>query len=82
MTAELRGEGAQLLEELSRVVRDLDSAEHSAAAIPDEADIATAMSRLQETAKEFGVLADRCRRLDAEVADLAVPARRDRADSF
>jgi DNA sulfur modification protein DndD len=70
MTAELRAEGAQLLDELCRVVRDLDSAEHSTAAIPDDADIATSMNKLTETAAEFGVLADRCRRLDAQIAAL------------
>jgi len=67
MTAELRAEGAQLLEELSRVVRDLESAEHSAAAIPGDADVATAMKKLEETTTEFGVLADRSHRLDAEI---------------
>jgi DNA sulfur modification protein DndD len=70
MTAELRAEARQLLEELSRVVRDMESAEQSQAAIPAEADIATPMRKLQETAKEFGALADRCHRLDAEVAVL------------
>ena len=54
MTAELRGEAVQLLDELSRVVRDLESAEHSEAAIPDDADIAQPMKRLEETAGEFG----------------------------
>lgn len=53
MTAELRAEGAQVLEELGRVVRDLDSAEHSEAAIPDDADIAGPMKRLEQTAGEF-----------------------------
>jgi DNA sulfur modification protein DndD len=70
MTAELRAEAGQLLEELDRVVRDLDAAEQSQAAIPDDADVAGAMNRLQETAKEHAVLADRCQRFDAEIAVL------------
>ena len=70
MTAELQAEVGQLLAELSRVARDLDSAEHSAAAIPDDADIAKHMTKLQAAGKEFAVLADRCRRLDAEIAAL------------
>jgi DNA sulfur modification protein DndD len=70
MTAELRAEAAHLLEESGRVLRDLESAEHSQAAIPDDADIAAPMKKLEETAKELGVLADRAKRLDAETAAL------------
>jgi DNA sulfur modification protein DndD len=67
MTAELRTEAVQLIEGLSRVVRDLESAEHSAATVPDDADIASHMTQLQETTKEFAVLTDRADRLDAEI---------------
>lgn len=70
MTAELQAEAGQLLEQFNHVVRDLESAEQSLAAIPDDADIATHMTQLQETAKELAVLSDRSNRRDAEITVL------------
>jgi DNA sulfur modification protein DndD len=81
MTADLREEGRKLLEELSRVVRDLESAEQSKAAIPDEADIAVPMKRLEEAVKESGVLDDRVRRLEAEI-DILQSQRNDLHDKL
>ncbi len=72
MTAELLAEVKRLLDEYSHVVRDLESAEHSMAAIPDDVDVAKYVQRLQETAQELAVLADRVKRLDAEVDALQV----------
>ena len=50
--------------------RDLESAEHSLAAIPDDADVAQHIRRLQETTKELAVLEDRAKRLDEEIGTL------------
>ncbi|MGO8752286.1 MAG: DNA sulfur modification protein DndD [Thermoguttaceae bacterium] len=67
---QLRTEAAELLRQFAGTTRDLESAEHSLAAIPDDADVAQHIRRLQETTKELAVLEDRAKRLDEEIATL------------
>jgi DNA sulfur modification protein DndD len=67
---QLRTEVAELLRQLTQTTRDVESAEHSLAAIPDDADVAEHIRHLQETTKELAVLEDRAKRLDEEIAAL------------
>ncbi|MDY0165546.1 MAG: DNA sulfur modification protein DndD [Thermoguttaceae bacterium] len=66
--SQLQEHVAKLLGQLEAIVRDVESAEHSLAAIPDDADVAEYVRRLQETTKELAVLNDRAARLDGEIA--------------
>ena len=63
------------MKEFADTARNVESAEHSLAAIPDDSDVADHVRRLQEATKELAVLNDRAKRFDADIA--ALQAQRD-----
>jgi len=69
---QLRTEAHALLRQFTETMREVESAEHSLAAIPDDADVAGHIRHLQEATKELAVLNDRAKRLDEEIAALQV----------
>ena len=66
----LRHEASDLLRQFTETTRNVEAAEHSLAAIPDDSDVAEHVRRLQDATKELAVLNDRTKRLDADIAAL------------
>jgi DNA sulfur modification protein DndD len=62
----------KLLTELEKTQRRIESTQRTVRTIPEKSDIAQVLQDLQEFTKEFAVLEDRAKRLDAEVASLQV----------
>jgi DNA sulfur modification protein DndD len=67
---QVRTQSADLLKDFADTIRNVESAEQSLAAIPDDSDVADHVRRLQETTKELAVLNDRAKRLDTDIAGL------------